>query len=331
MVALYIAETKTTSMRPRSRSATSSHHETLVDSSTTKEKPTFKNINLECNSLKKIVSCQACNKPHGRSIVSHYVNEHPNSEVLVSRLAPEAAECLRTRKGLNQCKIMRPPGRTGYAYQQFCFFCNVYKCFNRSAWIIHMARHTGYYRFKCNDCSRLFAAKPQYSRCRQINDFEKIPQPQLHKKDVKAYVCDLCNYVRFHQKEIEMHLTNEHVDDSNKFTEFLFLTFPDKKSKSKPKNKFLDDFIVQSDSEYETVTEGEYGSDLKSECESDWVSEDEANELLKELQDDNDENDDWCFENDDMDIEYDGMDFVGKLEHCFTLYKFSHNVQHLTE
>lgn len=248
-------------------------------------KPIFKNIELEWNSLKKVLSCQVCNKPPGNSLVSHYVNEHPNSEVLISRLAPEAAEKLRSQEGINECKIVQQPGSACYEYQQFCYFCNVNKSLNKYFWINHMIRHTGYYRYKCNHCSRLYATRPQKIKCWKLNDFTIVAQPQFQKRVIKAYICDLCNYVRFFKKEIEMHLRNEHEDDSKKFKEFPFLQFPARQSKCKSKYVYLKDFIVQAESEYETDTDSECETDLESEFESDWESDWESNGELVELKD----------------------------------------------
>lgn len=71
---------------------------------TSKPTSTFKNNQLDWHSLKKVVNCQICNKPSGNSIVSHYVNDHPDSEVLVSRLA---VECLRSGNNITKCKVIR--------------------------------------------------------------------------------------------------------------------------------------------------------------------------------------------------------------------------------
>lgn len=300
---LYFADTQTTPGRSRSLSPTITFHEVSVEQLLTKqikvslqrmeddavpEKAMFKNIESEWHSLKKIVSCQVCDKPHGNSLISHYVNDHPNSEVLVSRLAPEAAELIRSPNSIKKCEILRKPETPYYEYKQFCFFCNVYKCFNRNEWFNHIARHTGYYRFKCIDCARQFSVKPIKHKCLKNNNFEKIAQPSFKKTDIKGYICDICNYARFHKKEIEKHLRNEHKDDTKKFKKVIFLTFPKKdeqltrkfkkyKTKaSRALDAFLDDFIVEGDLESETNLESEYETDLESEYESDWEQEFES-------------------------------------------------------
>lgn len=68
--------------------------------------------------------------------------------------------------------------------------------------------------------------KPSKGKCYEVNDFDRIPQPQFQGTDFVAYICDLCNFVRFHKHEMEKHLRCEHQDDPNKFQQRTFLTFP---------------------------------------------------------------------------------------------------------
>lgn len=292
---LYIADTQTTRIRARSLSPTSAC-KISINQALTKQtkvlvhrmkdvsfpvtKPTFKNIELQWHSLKKILSCQICDKPHGNSLVSHYVNYHPNSEVLVSRLSPEVAELVRSANSINKCEIMRKAEDPFYQYKQLCFFCNVYKCLQRNMWFNHMAKHTGYYRYKCIDCARKFAEKPLKHTCVRRNNFEPIPQAafQVTKNDLQAYVCDICNYVRFDKKEIEKHLSNEHEDDTKKFKKVTFLTFPEKGAELRLKfkkyrtkaNRALDALLAEADLESAYLDESCADKiSLESECESD--------------------------------------------------------------
>lgn len=245
------------------------------------DKPKYKNIDLEWHSLRKIfTACQLCDRPPGISYVSHYVNEHPNDEVLISRLAPAMAESLRSPQHIKNCKIIRNPDNGNYEYYQFCFFCNVYKSYNKGGWFNHMAVHTGYYLFECTDCLRQFAYRPQQHRCTKIGNVVKMPQRAFQKKAValEAYVCDLCNYVRFYKTDIEKHLSNEHGDDSMKFKKFEFLSFPKKKRKrgsGMQKEKVLDDFLAEAALHSDMELEG-------SEPEADLISEEIDSEYERE-------------------------------------------------
>lgn len=144
----------------------------------------------------------------------------------------------------------------------------------KNLWAVHISRHTGCYLIKCNHCSRKFAKKPTNLKCSKINDFSKIAQPQFKKKEIMAYVCNLCNFVRFHKKEIQSHLNNEHdaEDVAKTFKEMQFLSFPFRKRKSKQES--LDDFITMIESEY-TDTENEIDNDEESEFDSEYNSDEE--------------------------------------------------------
>lgn len=104
-------------------------------------KATIKNDNPEYHSLKKITNCLLCNKPPGVSLVNHYVNFHPNDEVVISRLAPDVADRLRSSENLKKCRRIKLKGKS--VLKQICFFCNEYKSLGRQKWIDHMAKHTG--------------------------------------------------------------------------------------------------------------------------------------------------------------------------------------------
>lgn len=214
----------------------------------------MKNINPEYHSLRKYVSCLLCDKPTGLSIVNHYVNFHPSSEVVCSRLSPDVADSLRNSKVVNVAQRQQVGGKTYTVYVHPCYFCNVTKGFSKLFWINHIAKHTGYYQYKCNDCWRLFAEKNNNHKCKDKNNLVKVSQPQFHVDTLKGYICDLCNFVRFHQNEIENHLRCEHeLTVTDKFKEVVFLNFP----KRHRKGQFEDE-----DEEEEELENDEQRKDL---------------------------------------------------------------------
>ncbi|KAG4073927.1 hypothetical protein HA402_014132 [Bradysia odoriphaga] len=188
--------------------------------------PRAKNNNLEWHSLKTVLPCQICYDPPGISLISHYVNFHPDAEVLNSRLAPEAAQCLRSATDFPQCEVARSD--TTLLYKEFCYFCNANCAYSKQGWISHLIRHTGYYDYKCNGCLRKFSSRAQHHGCGVPNSaIEKIDQPIFQQPNITAYVCELCNYVRFFEGEMKMHLNNEHEDDERKdFKKLAFFTLP---------------------------------------------------------------------------------------------------------
>lgn len=214
-------------------------NETLVKKTGVKKtkKSTIKNINPEYHSLMKHSDCQICEKPAKLSIVSHYVNEHPDYEIVTSRLSPDMADALRGLKEVQVAQRIQQYGRKYHEISNFCYFCNDTKCFmTKTMWMNHMAKHTGYYQYKCNDCSRKYVKKNKGHVCKEKNNQGKIPQPQFMTDNLKAYICDLCNFVRFRQDEIVKHLRCEHeITATDKFKEIVMLSFPKRQLKSQLK------------------------------------------------------------------------------------------------
>lgn len=54
----------------------------------------------------------------------------------------------------------------------------------------------------------------------------KIPQPSFDGATVSAFLCKICNFVRFDRTGMEKHLRNEHDDGAiDDFDEVIFLSF----------------------------------------------------------------------------------------------------------
>ncbi|XP_037047655.1 uncharacterized protein LOC119082286 isoform X2 [Bradysia coprophila] len=180
-----------------------------------------KNNNPEWHCLNKEKGCRICGSRD--STVGHYVNVHPNTEVVVSRLDPSVAMFLRSLLYSPKCKVVGGVDRQ--LFEQYCYFCNKSQCFSKHGWIEHIIRHTGYYNGQCcsnmlgiGDCSR---CKGKRTRLKSVHQFNG--------RNLTGYLCDLCNFIRFDRTEIQNHLRNEHdgnngIDD---FEEVVFLTFPD--------------------------------------------------------------------------------------------------------
>lgn len=193
----------------------------------------MKNINPELHSLKRLMRCLLCDKPTGQSTVNHYVNVHPDCEIVNSRLPPDVADSLRNSKVTCVAQRTQVEGRSYVVYNHPCYFCNVTKGLTKTFWMNHMAKHTGYYQYKCNDCSRTFAEKNKGHACKDRNNLSKIPQPQFQESTLKGFLCDLCNFFRFYQNEMEKHLRCEHeLTVADKFKEITLIDFPKRLKKS---------------------------------------------------------------------------------------------------
>lgn len=193
----------------------------------------IKNNNPEWYSSAEKTNCIICKLrlKNWSALVRHYVNDHPNDEVYSSRVAPDVAELLRDAKAVHK-SVPRKRKRC-FKFEQFCYFCNTLQCFERKDWARHIARHTGYYQYQRSDNhikSVLIEYKCKAERLTQPSQrqFDKQFQfLQNNKSNVMAYLCDLCNYVRFDKTSIRCHLNSQHdcnVDDN--FKEVIFLRFP---------------------------------------------------------------------------------------------------------
>lgn len=204
-------------------------------SPTSKYNKQIYNNNAEWHSLNKQMNCMICEGSVGVSLVNHYVNSHPNSEVYPSRVTPDVGAFLRNFKDDHQCKKSMSAHKR-FVYRQFCYFCNESMCFAKSNWIEHISRHTGYYRYKCTGCSKKFVTNAQHA-CEGECNVEKISQPYFEGINIVAYLCNLCNYIRFDESEIVKHLTCEHEAGAMKtFKKVLFLTFEESERKSNAVN-----------------------------------------------------------------------------------------------
>lgn len=192
-------------------------------------KSAIKNNNPAWHSLNKAISCKVCESYTGRHLVNHYVNFHPNDEVLTSRLAANVGEVLRNPNYHHLCKRVEPKAWISY-FSQWCYFCNKSKCVRKDHWMEHMAVHSGCYRYNCTNCSKKFARISYHDVHKDKCNVEMVSQYEFEGVNLMAYVCELCNYVRFDKQEMEKHLRYEHDGDaSNRYKKVIFLSFPEKK------------------------------------------------------------------------------------------------------
>lgn len=193
---------------------------------------TVKNINPEWHCLNTELKCNICDFDVRGSLVNHYIKFHPDSEVFPSRVAPDVSVFLRYLRDTHKCERVKTASSfEGFYYEQFCYFCNKSMCLSKYFWITHMARHTGNYKYKCSE-------NENYSShfCSDECDVKKEPHFNFDGVNLMAYLCDMCNYVRFEERDMEKHLRCEHevdaVDVENKFREIIFLSFPESENKS---------------------------------------------------------------------------------------------------
>lgn len=182
-----------------------------------------KNTNADWHCLDKEKECKICVSDSFFSLVSHYVHAHPNREVFSSRVTPDVANFLRTSNKRHKYEIIWAP--PAHRHKQICYFCNELKCYRKSNWIEHIITHTGDYKYKCTGCLKKFRKNCKHL-CENNGSVVRVPQSYFNDVNVMAYLCDLCNYVRFDKEDIERHLRNEHETDVNEqYKEVTFLRF----------------------------------------------------------------------------------------------------------
>lgn len=120
-----------------------------------------------------------------------------------------------------------------------------------------MIRHTGYYKYQCVGCSKK-VIQPSEHVCDDNRNIKKLQQHIFDGEKVIAYLCDICNFVRFDKSEIENHLRNEHNgNDMDDHEEIVFLSFPtDKKDVVKRGEKDVVKRDVNDEINAEDVIEG---------------------------------------------------------------------------
>lgn len=202
----------------------------LLNQSTTN----IRNNNPEWHSVSKNArtECKICNSQFSswQTTVRHYVNKHPNDEVFLSRVSPSIAELLRDPTTIHQSR--KNSGCHSCKYTQICYFCDKSLCFDKNDWVNHIARHTGYFRYECTRCSIKFMRHNEHTNtdaCNIVKSTQRQFDEAFSKVSVTAFLCDLCNYVRFERCGIEKHLRkehDEHNDDESKFQEVTFLRQP---------------------------------------------------------------------------------------------------------
>lgn len=161
--------------------------------------------------------CILCQCKPNKSIVAHYVNDHPNNEIYVSRLTSDVADAF-LQKQIIRTSVTK---RNQKSYETICPFCKQFKGQNKGGWIHHLTTHTGEYGYFCPKCNARNAMISKTHRCDKggnIIRMEKIAGfIKCDDDNINAFMCKLCNYVQFNKQHIIEHLKVQHelVDDIN--------------------------------------------------------------------------------------------------------------------
>lgn len=166
--------------------------------------------------------CVLCGDIRDR-LVNHYVKEHANDEVFISRIS----ELMRHRIQTNR---VPESSWVKSSLQAFCIFCEtICKKSKIAVWLEHLTVHTGEYMWRCNKCEQHFSSRNNhaYSSCSKfLIQTTKIP---VENDGVYGYICNACNYVQFKEEALQKHVTQQHdalAPGSSHYTSIRILKLP---------------------------------------------------------------------------------------------------------
>ncbi|RZF38094.1 hypothetical protein LSTR_LSTR006493 [Laodelphax striatellus] len=159
--------------------------------------------------------CKICNY-FGRSIVIHYVTEHSDQDVLISRLETNDAKEAIMKSNNEEINKSKPS-----LFK--CYMCSR-TCTLLSSFYDHITSHTGEYRYHCQLCpfkvSNRHAAKTHCTSTHSLDwrsSFKTaiVVDPIPDMLHVFGFICSDCNFVQLKQSTVEEHVKNHHNDASD--------------------------------------------------------------------------------------------------------------------
>lgn len=199
--------------------------------------------------------CVICEYETARSLVLHYVNEHRDAEVYVSRLASDiAAQLMNPRNKLKKAIVDKR--KDEMRFRQLCYFCKKEKIFTYQVWLTHIGTHTGEYQFECKKCELYQSPYSLNIANGAINhpchvkksDWRRLPMKWKEDDQVHVYVCKLCNYTQLNEDNVQQHLRVQHEASVNdNYTQVLFLRTDKRFPKYRTANKKKDADAIIND------------------------------------------------------------------------------------
>jgi len=151
----------------------------------------------------KAIPCKLC-MYEGKKIVEHYVNKHPASEVIISRLTREEATHA----------ILQPKVTASPVLQ--CRFCTV-SCTTIREFQDHVTEHTGEYRYLCPFCTYKKSRSATVSQHIKTAHHDNITTPDLLEEApdngdqyLAGYMCGFCNFVQMNELGVQQHIDLRH-------------------------------------------------------------------------------------------------------------------------
>lgn len=146
--------------------------------------------------------CVLCDRSYGPlRLVSHYVKEHPNNEVMIARPSPEWAAILRSQTS--------PFNKIDHKVDGPCFFCEENRCTLRTNWEPHLLTHTGEQLFYCTVCKTGMKTRVEHDK-QCSGRAQKIFHEHSSDGSLIGCMCNECNYLQISTDRMLKHLETEH-------------------------------------------------------------------------------------------------------------------------
>ncbi|KAK0095829.1 hypothetical protein PV326_007277 [Microctonus aethiopoides] len=164
---------------------------------------------------------------NGKNIVHHYKTNHPEQEIMISRLtlldAKRAIDEAKDETFVKLFKKINSGPRRKFSCR-FCVFNNEGgKKSAMESFYEHCSTHTGEYRFRCKNCGyqtiSRSSMKPHYYKiCRKNSesfttaiDQDAIPCEEY----IPGYLCSACIYIQLKECNVKTHIEDFHKNLSN--------------------------------------------------------------------------------------------------------------------
>lgn len=203
--------------------------------------------------------CFCCNYI-GKGIVHHYTMQHPNEEVLISRLSTDQAQ-----KAIEQTQQrMRNREMSFEIIRKFnCRFCTFSLTSAVPQMVLvnfyeHYTTHTGEYRYKCKFCpyraAVLGTVKNHINKtCKKkprgnVNDAVIDEMVPIRGNVLFGYICSMCNFIQLNRSNVETHAKKWH-----KNAEVIEIDMSDYIKEEREKDTESDDEINSVNNIFDTV------------------------------------------------------------------------------
>ncbi|XP_063927306.1 uncharacterized protein LOC135140610 isoform X4 [Zophobas morio] len=174
--------------------------------------------------------CKLCDYD-GMNITKHYRSQHPESEVLSSRLSPQKAEDAIKQSlelGLDEKEDEMLLSTKRFSF--VCRFCDLEMNCQPSNFYDHISTHTGEYRHICTLCD--FTAsnnKPLRIHYSNVHGKDAYNRAARTRTRVYGYICVECNFVQTNKKTVDTHVNVYHLGEGKQVLKIHLSTGSDKR------------------------------------------------------------------------------------------------------